>query len=85
MTDFASVLILMGVGGIAGALATLVSAGGRIATDFGVFKEAYTAYRRDKSPANEVVLSDAFDELDAAIGGFGSAFERLKRAFRSRR
>lgn len=83
MTDVVSALLLLGVGGLVGASAAVVATGSQVAADFAAFKLAYRDFMAHKidGPA----LDAAFKELDSAIGAFGSAFARLRRALAIRR
>lgn len=81
----AAMIVTLGIGGVAGALASAALAGRRVRDSFLRFEAAFRAYvsERDDEPTSE--LRDLFEDLRDSIASADSALENLQRALRPRR
>jgi hypothetical protein len=74
--------LLLGLGGLVGAVTAAVIAALRVRTAFGNFEVVFRSYfARNSDPGAQGVLA-AFETFDEELSGFDAAWERLKRAFR---
>ncbi|MFQ3669133.1 MAG: hypothetical protein SNJ61_09635 [Fimbriimonadaceae bacterium] len=83
-TDWAALVVGLGVGGVAGAVAAVVSAGGRLARSFGVFRESFEDYIEGRPDAASQRVRADFDDLTGSVDGVVEAATRLRRALRLR-
>lgn len=74
--------LLLGLGGVVGAVTAAVIAALRVRSAFGNFEIVFRGYfSRNPDPGAQGVLA-AFETFDEELSGFSAAWERLKRAFR---
>ena len=74
--------LLLGLGGVVGAVTAAVIAALRVRSAFGNFEIVFRSYfSRNPDPGAQGVMA-AFESFDEELSGFASAWERLKRAFR---
>lgn len=82
--DWAALVVGLGVGGVAGAVAAVLAAGGRLAHSFGVFRESFDDYIEGRLDAASQRLHADFNDLTASVDGVIEAATRLRRALRLR-
>ncbi len=80
----AQLILGLGLGGIAGALAAIWVAGGRLAAAVSVFSEAFQRYVTDRHDVETDLLREDFEEVKRETAGLLDAVGRLRRGLKFR-
>lgn len=82
--DILLLVLSLGIGGIAGALAAVSVTGAAALEAFEMFRERFQTYMQGKTDPPSRALQADFDDFSETMRASGGALERLRRALRRR-
>ena len=84
ITEFSTLLVALGVGGIVGAAAAVFAASKKMESAYHDFKSAFAGYFSGKSDTQSRELVARFESMTSAIDSVFAGLAKLRRALRKR-
>jgi hypothetical protein len=82
--DILMLVLSLGIGGIAGALAAVSVTGAAAQAAFEFYRDSFQSYMQGRTDPQSRALQADFDDFSETMRASGGALERLRRALRRR-